>query len=177
MLLYLFALKNNRCELLGSHPVAAGVQYFPARAPYISADGKLNEEEAQKERKTQWKRQGLLLKDEEVLQAMEPGEKPKRLCYTVKSDGSLSGDLADRDQMKLLEGYVFRTLAGLVEEIASGNVDPNPYTRKSAHDACAYCPYGIICHKDSVSGRRNHKAINAQQFWESVEKEMNHNGR
>lgn len=176
MLLYMFALRSSDSDLLGNRPVAAGVQYFPARAPYIASDGKLNEEEAQKERKAQWKRQGLLLKDEAVLQAMEPGEKPNRLCYSVKSDGALSGDLADRDQMKMLEGYVFHVLAEIVEDIASGNVEPNPYTRKSAHDACDYCPYGNVCHKDTVQGRRSYKAMTAQRFWEEIEKEMKRNG-
>ena len=177
MLLYMFALKESGDEMLGQRPVAAGVQYFPARAPYILSDGKLGEEEAEQERKSQWKRKGLLLKDEAVLQAMEPGEKPRRMSYSVKADGSLSGDLADRDQMKMLEGYVFRVLAGLVEDIASGNVDPNPYTRGSSHSACAFCPYGTICHEECVEGRRNYKTMTAQRFWEEIGKEMGKNGR
>ena len=95
----------------------------------------------------------------------------------MKKDGSLSGDLADRDQLKLLERYVFRVLGSLVEEIASGNVEPNPYTRGSAHDACRFCPYGAVCHSVNVPGRRNYKAMKPQQFWEEVEKEMEKHGR
>ena len=176
MLLYMFALRSSGDEMLGDHPVPAGVQYFPARAPYLSSDGKLDAEEAEKERKAQWKRRGLLLRDESVLQAMEPGEAPQRMCYGVKKDGTLSGDLADRDQLKQLEGYVFRILARMVEDIASGNVEPNPYTRGSSHNACAFCPYGAICHEASVEGRRNYKAMTAQRFWEEIEKEMTRHG-
>ena len=172
MLLYLFALQSSGAEMLGSHPVPAGVQYFPARVPYVTSDGMPEEEELQKQREALWKRKGLLLKDEAVLHAMEPGEDPKRLDYAVKKDGSLSGDLADRDQLKLLERYVFRVLGELVEDIASGNVEPNPYTRGSAHDACRFCPYGAVCHSVNVPGRRNYKAMKPQQFWEEVEKEM-----
>ncbi len=171
MLLYLFALRDSGSDLLGPHPIPAGVQYFPARAPYLTADGRLNEEEAQLERKAQWKRRGLLLQDEAVLQAMEPGEKPKRMCYTIKKDGTLSGDLADRDQLKQLETYIFQVLAGLVEDIASGNVEPNPYTRGTSHNACAYCPYGAVCHESQVEGRRNYKAMKADRFWEEIGKE------
>ncbi len=176
MLLYLFALRDSADEILGDHPVPAGVQYFPARAPFIPADGKLSGEEAEKERRSIWKRRGLLLHDEQVLQAMEPGQTPQRMSYTVKKDGSLSGDLADREQLKLLEAYVFRYLGRLVEDIASGNVEPNPYTRGSSHNACAYCPYGSICHEAQVEGRRNYKAMKPQRFWEEVEKEMKGNG-
>lgn len=177
MLLYMFALKHSGEDLLGDHPIAAGVQYFPARAPYISSDGRLDDVEAELEREGQWKRKGLLLQDEAVLHAMEPDDTFTRLCCKMKKDGTLSGDLADRDQLRLLERYIFRYLAGMVEDIASGNIEPNPYTRGAAHNACTFCPYGSICHKDTVEGRRNYKTMSSQRFWEEIEKEMNHHGR
>lgn len=177
MLLYLFALGENGEELLGEHPIPAGVQYFPARAPYLPAEGRLDAEAAQKERSAQWKRKGLLLNDEAVLQAMEPGETPSRMCYARKKDGTISGDLADRDQLKKLKEFVFRVLTGMVEDIASGNVEPNPYTRGASHNACAFCPYGSICHEAEVTGRRSYRAMNAQRFWEEVEKEGKSHGR
>ena len=176
MLLYMFALKHNGQDLLGEHAVASGVQYFPARAPYMTAEGMLEPEEAEALRKKEWKRRGLLLRDEAVLQAMEPGEQYSRLCCSVKKDGTLTGDLADRDQLKLLEGYMFRVLARMVEEIASGNVSPNPYTRGTSHNACAFCPYGTICHKETVEGRRNYKRMEADRFWEEIGKEMQRHG-
>ncbi len=177
MLLYLFALRESGGVLLGDHAVAAGVQYFPARAPYLTTEGAVDELEAGKERRSHWKSKGLLLQDEAVLQAMEPGDSPQRMCYTIRKDGSLSGDLADRNQLKLLEAYVFRILGDLVEDIASGNIQPNPYTRGSSHNACAWCPYGNICHETTVEGRRNYKAMTAQRFWEEIGKEMEKYGR
>ena len=177
MLLYLFALRNDSKELLGENPIPAGVQYFPARVPYLPSDGKLDARQADALRQSHWKRKGLLLEDEEVLQAMEPGENPRRMCYSVKKDGTISGDLADRDQLQLLEKYVFRVLSAMVEDIASGCVEPNPYTRGSSHDACRYCPYGAVCHSDYVEGRRNYKTMTAQRFWEEIGKEMTGHGR
>lgn len=171
MLLYLFALENS--DLLGQSPVGAGVQYFPARAPIVTADGKLTTEQAEVLRTKEWKRKGLLLMDEDVLQAMDP-EETGRLSCTRKKDGSISGDLADREQMELLRQYIYRVLGKMVDDIASGNVEPNPYTRGTSHDACTFCPYGAICHKEQVVGRRNYKAMNAQRFWEEVQKEVHH---
>ena len=107
---------------------------------------------------------------------MEPGENPKRLCYTVRKDGTMVGDLADRDQLKLLKAYIFKVLGRMVDEIASGNVEPNPYTRGTSHSACAFCPYGTICHQEAVEGRRNYKAMNAQRFWDEIGKEMDRHG-
>ena len=174
MLLYMYALRQSGTELLGDHPIPAGVQYFPARAPYLLTEGKLTEEEAEAVRQKEWKREGLLLKDEQVLQAMEPGENPRRMGYKIDKNGNLKGDLADRDQLKLLENHVFGTLSAMVEDIVSGNIDPNPYQRGTSHNACTFCPYGSICHKETVEGRRNYKTMNASEFWEGMEKEEHH---
>lgn len=176
MLLYMFALRTCGDKSLGNHPVPAGVQYFPARAPYLLTESILNMEEAEKERKPQWKRRGLLLEDPAVLQAMEPGSDPVRMCYTVKKDGSYSGDLANRDQLKLLERYLFYILGSMVEQIACGSVLPNPYSRGSSHSACTYCPYGSICHEATVKDRRNYKTMSSQKFWEEIGKEMQKHG-
>lgn len=73
MLLYLFALKKSGNSLLDEHSIPAGVQYFPARVRYISTDGVPEPEQIEKERQKDWKRQGLLLNDRAVLDAMEPG--------------------------------------------------------------------------------------------------------
>ena len=176
MLLYLFALRECGESVVGSRPVPSGVQYFSARVPYVSADGRLTAEELDKARSKNQIRKGLLLRDESVLQAMEPGENPRRLCYTTKKDGTLSGDLADREQLKLLEQYLLKTLEQMVDEIASGTVEPNPYTRGTVHSACAYCPYGPVCREKKETGRRNYKTMDAQRFWDEIGKEMDRHG-
>ncbi len=176
MLLYLFALQDKGEKLLGKSPVPAGVQYFPARAPLITVKGVMTDEEAALAREKEWKRKGLLLSDEDVLQAMEPGEVPKRLSYSRNKDGVISGDIATREQFAQLKIYLSRLLANMVDEIASGAVAPNPYTRGSSHNACTFCPYGEICHKYEVSGRRNYKTMSAKWFWEEVEKEVGSRG-
>ena len=175
MLLYLFALEQGGENVVGEQPIAAGVQYFPARAPIVAADSKLTEEEAELARRKEWKRKGLLLKDENVLQAMDPQESGRLSC-TRKKDGSLSGDLADRQQLKMLEKHIMKTLSQMVADIAGGKVDANPYTRGAVHNPCTYCPYGAVCHKNEVSGRRNYQAMTAERFWEEIGKEE-HYGR
>ena len=176
MLLYLFALEDQGESLLGKNAVPVGVQYFPARVPMLSTDGPPTVKELTKLRDKTWKRKGLLLKDEQVLDAMEPGEYPTRLDYKRKSDGSISGDLAERTQFALLKQYVFSLLGKMVDQIAAGCVEANPYTRGSAHNACNFCPYGAVCHPADVLGRRDFKTMPAQRFWEEVKKEMKENG-
>jgi ATP-dependent helicase/DNAse subunit B len=62
----------------------------------------------------------------------------------------------------------------MVTQIASGEVTPNPYTRGTSHDACSFCPYGAVCRKDTVQGRRNYKTMTAERFWDEIGKEDAH---
>lgn len=177
MLLYLFALEEKGIERSGGRPAVAGVQYFPARAPYISADGAISEEEAEKERTKQWKRSGLILNSDDVIEAMDPSDPSSRLPIKKKKDGTVSGDLADLAQLKMLKKYIFGLVGNMVDEIAAGCVDANPYTRGGNHDACAFCPYGSICGREAAeAGRRNYKKMEQERFWEEVQKEVSGNG-
>lgn len=176
MLLYLFALRSGGAALVGANAEPAGVQYFPARVPLIPADGELTEAELRAKREKLWKRKGLLLRDEGVLAAMQAEDGTNRLCCSRNKDGELTGDLAGREDFAALRQYVFRLLGKLVDEIASGSVEANPYTRGASHDACAFCPYASVCRKEEVAGRRNYKRMDAPDFWERVRRELNANG-
>ena len=171
MLLYLFALEQGGAEVLGGRPVSAGVQYFPARFPYLSEDGHLTEEEAMEAHRKNAKRRGLILRDEDVVRAMEPGDEITRLSCKRNKNDELVGDVADREQLRQLRSYIFRYLGDLVDEIAAGRVDPNPYTRGSSHSACTFCPYGSVCAGEAEEGRRNYKTMTSQRFWEEIGKE------
>ena len=176
MLLYLFALEQAGEDVIPGKRVSAGVQYFPARAPYVSVDGSLSDDEAAQQRKSLWKRSGLLLSDTDSLRAMDQSEKMDTLSCTIRKDGTLSGDVADGAQLDLLRAYLMKILGRMAEEIASGNVEPNPYTRGTSHNACTFCPYGAVCHKETVEGRRNYKMMSAQNFWEQIGKEESDHG-
>ena len=179
MLLYLFALEKGS-DLVGDKPQAAGVQYFSARVPYVSIDGREDADKLDKERKTNRRHKGLLLNESHVLEAMESRGAsegrwdPAWLCCKVDAKGNLVGDLANRSQLRKLERFVMDTLAGMVNEIASGEVSPNPYTRGSAHNVCTYCPFGAVCHEMEVEGRRNRAAVDAAEFWEEIERRNEH---
>ncbi len=176
MLLYLFALEQEGDTLLGENRKPAGVQYFPARVPIVPAEGKLSKEQADAERSKLWKRKGLILSNEAVLQAMENDRQVVRLPITYKKDGSISGDLADKKQFALLKLYVFGLLSKMVDDISCGNIKPNPYTRGSSHNACTFCPYAAVCHMETVECRRDFKSVSSQRFWEEIEREVGTNG-
>ncbi len=175
MLLYLYALEDGGEAVFGQRPIISGVQYFPARVPFVPADGSMTEQEAEQAHIKEFTRKGLILSDENVLQAMNPTEDLIRLSARRKKDGTVSGDVATSHQFAELKKYIFGLLKDMVNEISAGKIEPNPYTRGSSHNACRYCPYGVICHAAEVPGRRNYQAMTADRFWEELErKEQKH---
>ena len=168
MLIYLFALEDVGEAYLGDKPQAAGVLYFPARAPVLPADGPVDGEKAKAMWAEESRRKGLVLADEGVLDAMG------REFLPVKQDksGGLAGDVATAGQLETLKTYVKKTLARLVEEIGSGNVEPNPYFRGN-RDACRYCEYAQACHLDLWGSPRVYQSVTPREFWQEVE-EKNH---
>ena len=175
MLLYLFALEDSGRAYLGVSPEAAGVLYFPARAPVLPADGPVEAEQARLLRQKEARRKGLVLADEAVLQAMDAGEESRFLPVKRSKTGALTGDLATEGQLRQLKDYVFRLLARLVDGIAGGQVEPNPYVRGN-RDACRFCAYASACHLDLWGEPRVYRAVSAAEFWEQVEKEGKDHG-
>ncbi len=169
MLLYMFALENGQ-DILGQEPRPVGVQYFPAKMPYLSSGSKLEGDALTEYWRAALKRKGLVLKDADVLEAMEPGG-PVKTNVQIKK-GEICGHVMDREQMKQLKSYVFKTLRDLVDEIGSGNIEPNPYTRGDSFNACKFCPYKSVCHHATVSGRRNYAMMTPERFWEEIGKEQ-----
>ena len=131
-------------------------------------------EEAAQKRRKEWVRKGLLLHNEDSLKAMDSSDGFDKLCCKKNKDGAIIGDLADRVQLGRLKEYLMQILRNQVDSIASGDVTANPYTRGDRHDACTFCPYGAVCHKDTVPGRRNYKKMEADQFWQAIGKEDQH---
>ena len=66
-------------------------------------------------------------------------------------------------------------LARLVDGIAGGQVEPNPYVRGN-RDACRFCAYASACHLDLWGEPRVYRAVSAAEFWEQVEKEGKDHG-
>lgn len=176
MLIYLYALELEGAQLLGAPPSPAGILYFPARVPVLPAEGRLDPETAKRLRQKESRRQGLLLQNSEVLQAMDPSGEPRFLPCKQGKQGELTGDLATAGQLRTLRSYVFDTLRHLVRDIAEGDVTPNPYVRGN-HDACRYCPYASACSLELWGERRVRRAVKAKEFWAQVSREEDSHGK
>lgn len=179
MLLYLFALRREGQRLFGSEElIPAGVLYVPARSPIVNGERAMTDEEIADARQRELRRRGLVLSDENVLDAMEHTEGTYR--YLPISAGRGKADyLVTETQMDALERYLFRTLEDAAEQLSQGNIDADPYWHDGEKNACHYCDYAAACHFETCCGDkiRRRKALSAGEFWQLLrEKEGENHG-
>lgn len=178
MLIYLFALSENGERVFNRKLRPAGVLYVPARRPILPAAVKPGEDEAEARRRDEQRRKGLLLADSDVLEAMEHcGGSPVYLPFGLDKEGNLTGDLAGREDFKLLQRHVQRTLSAMAEGLAGGAVDPNPIVRGTEYSACAWCDFAQVCHRASGGVQeRPMRKTEREEFWNRLREEEERHG-
>ncbi len=180
MLLYLFTLQERGEQAFGLPTVPAGVLYLPARDVLISGAREMSADQRRKEADKALRRSGLLLRDEDVLWAMEQwGENgPRFLPLRVSSKGAISGDsLATAEQWGRLQNRLNRLLEEMGREIARGNIDADPFFKASGENACDWCDYAQCCHFEEGKGndrRRWLYSVTGKEFWEHTGQEDGH---
>lgn len=174
MLLYLFTLQKYGKDYFGKEVVPAGVLYVPARDLLASGDRDMDEEERQAQLDKALTRQGLLLDDVAVLEAMEntPGKK-RFLPLRVRKDGTFSSDdLASLAQLGRLSRHLDQILGQVAQELKAGKVCADPYWRGESHNACQWCRYRAACQFEQGlggEGRRWGRKLKPEQFWDALE--------
>ncbi len=154
MLLYLFSIWKNAGPVFREHIgckgeiLPAGVLYLSARAPEISLESRLSEEEVLSLTEDKISRKGYLLNDVEVLTAMEREMQGKYIPVVRKKDGSFyaGAPIASLEQFGILMQQVMDSVKKIAEEIKSGCANAIPY-RDKQRDACAYCSMKPICRR------------------------------
>lgn len=175
MLIYLFALQGGEKETDSAVP--AGVMYMPARNTIPASPVRLDAAAAKEKHAEELRRSGILLDDELVLQAMEHVEEGHNTVFLpckIDKNGYQKTYLMNREQRLLLRKHVDRKLQELLEQIATGQVSPNPYY-KSSGTPCDVCDYAAVCHPDD-SCRRYFAAKKHEEFWKALEKLEGGNG-
>lgn len=166
MLLYLFTLCRYSADF-GPEPVQpAGVLYIPARNPLVDGERGMTDREVEQARSRQLRRQGLVLGEEAVLEAMEHGADkrflPNRPEYQVS-----------REQLRQLEGHINRTLHRAAGSLAAGDISADPFWRDGEHNACRWCDYRAACHFEPACGDhvRYRRGLDGKEFWSWIEQQ------
>ena len=142
MLVYLAALVEHSPE------APAGILYMPAAEPSVSVERGAGEEKIKEEADKQLKMSGVVLSDQEIIQAMEAGARGKFIPASLNKDGSLGrySSTLDREGLQTVLAYVKRVVATMGEALLEGRVEAAPHLKNRS--ACRYCPYSPVCGKE-----------------------------
>lgn len=134
------------CENGGYKP--AGMLYFKIDDPVIEGDPSMSGEEAYRKIVKTMRMDGLVLKDDEILEAMDKSYASSSEVINAKKnkDGSFSAhaSVAEESDFKALSSHVRRTVRRLADEILAGRNEIAP-----VKDACTYCAMKELCAFDT----------------------------
>ena len=143
--------------------IPAGVLYFNLIDPVIKADKNMSDEEIELEIKKQFKMQGLILADINVVRMMDKnldkGASNIIPVYIDKNDNlsNTKSNCVSKEQFKYLQKYTNKLIKEIASEILSGNIDIRPiYNAKKKKTPCEYCEYKAICNFDSSKNEYNY---------------------
>ncbi|MBE7022737.1 MAG: hypothetical protein E7414_05945, partial [Ruminococcaceae bacterium] len=142
---YLIAVTEGGQKQSDAPLLPAGMFYFRLVDKAVSAAAANPEEALLK----QFKMSGLVLKDIDIIRAMDTGLQgvSSILPAGINKDGSFSkkdGSYATMEQFTQLKKHVYNTVKALGREILDGNVSVYPCGKREALP-CRYCRYHSIC--------------------------------
>lgn len=146
---------------------SAGILYFNLIEPVIKAKNKhLTEEEIEQEIRSNFKMNGLILGDVEVVKMMDNNLKQGNsniIPAYIDKDGNLSKNkpsILEKQEFIALQNKVEKIIKQISEEILSGKIEQKPtYMYKNKRTACEFCNYKSICGFDSKICNNNYNYI------------------
>lgn len=128
----------------------AGVLYFSLLEQITKTDKKISEEKIEEELRKNFKMKGLILADVKVVKMhdkhLDTGTS-KIIPATITKSGEISESKTsgvDKEQFKVLQDYIYKTIKQISNEILTGNISIKPYNKKGKKP-CEYCQYKAIC--------------------------------
>ena len=139
LLIYLFSLtKNKDVKLFGNMiPVAAGITYISTNAPKAKSSRYNSEVESFKAATEEISRSGLILADNDIVNAVSRSQNNRYLMSSVRKKSTIS-----KENLELVYGQLCDILKKIGNEILTGNANAIP---KDGENTCKYCQYSLIC--------------------------------
>ena len=146
---------------------AAGIFYFNLIESIIKTKNKhITEEELEQEIRNQFKMNGFILGDVQVVKMMDNGLKTGASSIIpayLDKEGNLSmakSNVVKKEDFKLLQNKVESIIKQVAKEIMKGNIQQKPiYLLKNKQTACEYCSYQSICRFNPKMCNNNYRFI------------------
>lgn len=152
MLTYLDIIIAHSKELVEVEASPAGVLYFHVHNPIINSTKLLTIDQIEQEIMKQFKMNGLVLNDQNVIQLMDrslESGNSQIISAGIKKDGTLTKNskVATIEEFADLRRYMRRLYENTGNDIVEGNVEISPYKMKDKKP-CTFCAYKSVCQFD-----------------------------
>lgn len=135
-----------------TNKMPVGMFYFNLIDPIVKASKNLTEEQIQEELKKQFRMNGMILADINIIKMMDKKlEKGASniVPVTFDKDGNIMqsrSNVITKEQFTLLQSKVKKIIKQISKEILEGNIEIKPtYNKSKKEEACKYCEYKSIC--------------------------------
>ena len=161
--------KHEGCEVR-----PAGIFYYNVKDPMLQKELEDDLDELNPEIFKKLKMNGLVMKDDHVIECLDKTTVSLPLSYTTKGTLRKGASVADETQFALLDEYVKKKITDIRESIMSGNAEVAPYEMGN-QNACTYCPYQGTCGFDrKIPGYefRRLKQFADEEIWKAFAEEV-----
>ena len=131
--------------------IPSGTLYF-GLSPGIKSIGKKTEKEIVNALNNNYRMQGLLLADQDIVRAMDKSldkgfSDILPVAITDGGDFHAKAKVKDKDEFEKLRQDVEKSIVSMSENILQGDISIYPFKYKN-ESACTWCPYKKICNFD-----------------------------
>ena len=161
--------KHEGCEVR-----PAGIFYYNVKDPMLQKELEDDLDELNPEIFKKLKMNGLVTKDDHVIECLDKTTVSLPLSYTTKGTLRKGASVADETQFALLDEYVKKKITDIRESIMDGNAEVAPYEMGN-RNACTYCPYQGTCGFDrKIPGYefRRLKQFADEEIWKAFAEEV-----
>lgn len=182
LLVYLDALIKNSKYILQKQAMPGAILYFRIDDPIIKSKKQLTEEEIKDNILKELKMSGLLLKDINVVKAMDNDMETYSLIIpaAIKKDGNFttSSSVVTEEQFDILRKYVNDKMSEICEEMLSGEIKIEPCKNNSTA-YCSYCDYSSVCQFDTSIENNKYRVVlkkSNDEAWKLIKDEVEKGG-
>ncbi len=181
MLLYLFTIEQNGTGKY-EDVIPAGILYYPAKRMGGSTPRRdAGRDEAKLDNQAKNLQNGLLLRDQSLLESMEHGLEgnyiPIKLKHAKDGSAKLTPDkaLASLQELGQLHKRIDYLLKKMATNLHQGVIAAEP-TEQNSYLPCSYCDYKAVCRPEEPTTRLIEKISDRETLMEELGKEDDNDG-
>ena len=120
---------------------------------------------------------GVVLSDQEIIQAMEAGARGRFIPASLNKDGSLGrySSALSRQELHTVLEYSKLLIAAMGRELLEGRVEPEPAL--TGRNSCRYCPYSPVCGRELDGQNVKQDKTTSQEALAQMEEALQKGGK